>query len=488
MMAVPYENTLSIVTNGNQSHDELLTYIHQARQEEAPIRELVCSIYVCEGEFGVQHPLYSFIQSTPTLEHVQFSNHASEKASIDALLDAISQNHSIHTIRLCQIDCSAFAIQKLMERKMKWKIQKCRFIGHPPTLNQSTSYAEELFIKNNDPSVMDFMASFRSWPFLRQLTIGIPRRLPIGIGISLDLQFVHLLERIIWAAPIFQELTLHFIHFNDPAMLQSFSTVVFNAPSPDLKWHLDDCTFDPNTMAVLEKIVKSEKAKSMRIKLTLPKFSNGTDNYQVLLTILSESSRVGNLDINVHNSFSMLDILPLLRQEQPFPSTYYLCTSIRLMFSKGSIGQSLEIIESIQNWTPRVKKLFLHFAFHGLSICSYDGNPSRTQVRTELIQAVRKNLHLQLVELDVKDVKDDENTKNEKEQCRALLERYCERNRKLHATLDEADSIPLHAWPYVFHLASRGGADMLYWHLRQNAGYMLNGWHNKPPPPSSPKM
>jgi len=97
-------------------------------------------------------------------------------------------------------------------------------------------------------------------------------------------------------------------------------------------------------------------------------------------------------------------------------------------------------------------------------------------------------MHLQLVELDFGNVKyyDDKNTKNADEECLGWLERYCERNRKLHAALDEADSIPLNIWPYVYHLASRGGADMLYRHLRDSAGYTLSNWHSSPPPP--PKM
>jgi len=177
----------------------------------------------------------------------------------------------------------------------------------------------------------------------------------------------------------------------------------------------------------------------------------------------------------------MLDILPLLRQEQPFPSTYYPCTSIYLTIDTDSLERYCDIIESIQNWTPRVKKLFLHFSSYG--------RPSRPFFRTELIQAVRKNWHLQFVELDVDAVKDydDENTKNADEQCRAWLERYCERNRKLH-TLDKPETIPLEVWPYVYHLASRGGADMLYQQLRQNAWYPLEGWHSNPPPSPSPKL
>jgi len=345
---------------------------------------------------------------------------------------------------------------------MKWKVQNCRFIGHPFTLNQSTSYVEELFLQYNDLSVMDFMLSIRSWPFLRQLTIGV----------AIKSQFVHLVEQIIPAAPFLQELTLRYIHFNDPDELQSCATIVFNSPSPALKWHLYDCRFYPNTMAVLEKIVQSDKAKSMRIEVSL-----NDEKYQVLRTIISESSCVGNLDISVQDSGSMLKILPLLRQkEQPFPSTYYPCTSIHLTIDTDSLERYRDIIESIQHWTPRVNKLCLQFAWYGRS--------RRPFLRTELIQAVRNNWHLQWVELDLDHVKyyDDENTKNADEDCCAWLERYCERNRKLHAALDNhADSIPLPIWLYVYHsLASRGGgwADMLYRHLRDNAaGYTLNHWH-----------
>jgi len=165
---------------------------------------------------------------------------------------------------------------------MKWKVHACHFIGHPFTLNESTSYIEELFIQNNDLSVMDFMASFQSWPFLRQLYIDIP----------LELQVVHLLEHIIPAAPILQELTLFYIVFDDLDKLQSCTTIAFDTPSLDLKWHLNDCRFYPNTITVLEDIVKSEKAKLMRIKLTLRR-----DNCQVLQTIMNESLCVGNSDI-----------------------------------------------------------------------------------------------------------------------------------------------------------------------------------------------
>jgi len=298
-MATLLENILEI--NGTLSHDELVRYM-QAWQKMALIWALICCISVCKAEFGTQHPLFSFIQSMPTLEFVEFSSYNGEKASIDAFLDAISQNHSIHTVDLSNIDCSAYAIQKLMEQKMKWKVRFCHFIGHPPTLNEFTSYVEELFIRENDLSVMDFMARIQSWPFLCQLSIK---------GILLGLQVVHLLEHIIPAVPILQELTMHNIQFKDPDKLQSITMIVCNAPCPDLQWHLNDCRFYPNTMLLKENIVKSEKAKLMRIKLTLQQFLNETAHYQMLRTILSESLHVGNSDISDEYG-DMLDILPFL--------------------------------------------------------------------------------------------------------------------------------------------------------------------------------
>jgi len=450
-MEVRLENILTVDIKGNQSHDELSTYI-QAKQEAALIRHLACTIQVRNEELGHQHPLFSFIQNTPTLEDVDFYS-MNGNASIDAFLDAIIQNHSIHSIRLHEIDCSAYAIQKLLERKMKWEVSDCRFLGHPYTLNESTSNIEELDIQSNDLSVMDFMARIRSWPFLRQLSIDFELNL-------------HLLEHIIPAAPILQELTMNNFDFHDPDELLSCATIVFNAPSPDLKWHLDDCNFHPKTMAVLETIVKSENAKLMRFQFTLLNKSNN-DIYQVLRTIMSESSCVGNLDISDEHGDRMLEILPLLRQEQP---SYYPCTSIHLTIHTDCLQRYRDIINSIQHWSLRVKKLFLRFAFHG-----YFGRPGRPFLRTELIQAVRKNLHLQLVELNVEAVlyHDDENTKNADEQCHASLERYCERNRKLQM-LDKPETIPLEVWPYVYHLVSRGGADMLYCQLHNSGNTQKN--------------
>jgi len=460
-MIVPSENTLLVRIDGNQSHEELLKYI-QEKQEEAPIRRLHCSFYVRDEEFDHQHPLFSFIRSTPTLEHVEFGRGGSRRASIDAFLDAVCQNHSIHTVALFQIDFSAYAIQKLMERKIKWTLQRCRFMEHPSSRNESTSCnIEELVIHDNDPSVMEFIARIPSWPSLRQLSISIP----------LDLQVVPFIEHFIPAAPILQELTLHCINFEDPDMLQSCATIVFNA---DLKWHLDHCDFHQNTMAVLGNLVKSEKAKLMRIKLHGSRFK-----YELLRTITSASSCVGNVDISVHRGATMLDVLPLL-QEQPVPGATYPCTLIHLTIDKDSLERHREFIESIQHWTPCVKKLFLNFACYNSS-----SRPFFPFLRTELIQAVRNNLHLRQVELDVRNAKPDDGeediAKNVLEQCRAWLERYCERNRKLQAALVEADSMPQNVWPYVFHSATRGGADMLYRHLSENVGYTLSHWHYYPP-------
>jgi len=107
MEAPSSENILLVDINGNHSHDDLLTYI-QAKQKEAPIRQLHCSIHVHEEEFGIEQSLFSFIQGT-TMEHVSFSSFGGN-ACIDAFLDAISQNHSIHSIDLFKIDFSAYAV------------------------------------------------------------------------------------------------------------------------------------------------------------------------------------------------------------------------------------------------------------------------------------------------------------------------------------------------------------------------------------------
>jgi len=69
--------------------------------------------------------------------------------------------------------------------------------------------------------------------------------------------------------------------------------------------------------------------------------------------------------------------------------------------------------------------------------------------------------------------------KDADERCCVRLEGYCEWNQKLQA-LDEAETIPLNVWPYVYHLASLGGADLLYQYLCENLGYMLSDWHCQP--------
>jgi len=60
-----------------------------------------------------------------------------------------------------------------------------------------------------------------------------------------------------------------------------------------LKWHFDYCKFHPDTIVVWEEIVKSEKAKSMWVSLKSDK-----DHCRVLQTMMSNSSCIGDLDIN----------------------------------------------------------------------------------------------------------------------------------------------------------------------------------------------
>jgi len=54
--------------------------------------------------------LSSFIQRTSTLEHVEFDNYSYSGSASLMYFDAISQNHSIHTVWLYKIDCLAYRI------------------------------------------------------------------------------------------------------------------------------------------------------------------------------------------------------------------------------------------------------------------------------------------------------------------------------------------------------------------------------------------
>jgi len=117
-----------------------------------------------------------------------------------------------------------------------------------------------------------------------------------------------------------------------------------------------------------------------------------------------------------------------------------------------------------------VKKLRLLF--------ETDDLVKRLFTREQLLDAVQMNMLLQSVDLRFNDLLD--NDKEEDEEFHSILDRLCERNQKLQA-LDEADTMPLYVWPYVFHLANfYGGADMLYRLLCQNVGYMSKSWHCPP--------
>jgi len=114
MSEIPCENILEVIITDKQyeSHDTVLTCI-QKQQEEAPIRQVNCAIYQQE-EFGIEHPLFSVLQSMTTLEYVEI---ISENGTvfINAFINAISQNDSIRTVVLHYIHFSAFALQKLLE-------------------------------------------------------------------------------------------------------------------------------------------------------------------------------------------------------------------------------------------------------------------------------------------------------------------------------------------------------------------------------------
>jgi len=283
---------------------------------------------------------------------------------------------------------------------------------------------------------------------------------------------LQLVEKIIRGAPILQEMTLHQFHFKDPAVLKSLATVACNAPSENLKWHLNICEVhpNPNMIAVWEEIVTWEKAKSMRVTLEV----RSVGHIELLRIIMSDSSCVRDLDVTYgvtnHANFvdkggPALEMLKIL-QEQTFSSTCLL-TSVDLLINTTCFKLYHTFIDSIPKWTPCVKKLHLKF--------STKDSVSGQQIRRKLLGAVRNNMHLQSVQLKISTMEkcNIEKESNADEDCCMLLHRYCERNRKLEGTLEGADSIPLAVWPYIYQLANRGGANMLYRHFCENVGYVL---------------
>jgi len=159
-MEIPPENSLLLDINGDldQSHEQLLASIWQRQKRVALIRQLNCTIYIPEKEFSVQHPLYSFIWNTSTLEQVNFDNRnwKGNYVPINALIDAVCQNNSIHTSHFYRMYFSDIMAQKLMEQKIRWKVENCHYTstGDPSSYTKSKSicYLEELdfcIVKND---------------------------------------------------------------------------------------------------------------------------------------------------------------------------------------------------------------------------------------------------------------------------------------------------------------------------------------------------
>jgi len=345
--------------DGSQTHDELLSYF----QENAPIRALECRINVPREELNEQHPLLTVLQSTSTLENVIFNGYLSNgKDCFDLFVDAASQNNSIRTVELCGINCSAFAVQKLMQRNIHLQFQLCRIIGQPLSRDDYTCNVEKLTFEFSHGywSVIDFMSSFRSWPLLRRLEIWRTEH---------SLQLV---EKIIREAPILQELTLNYLEFVDPAVLKSLATVACNGPNENLKWHLNFCDFYPKTIAAWEEIVTWDKAKSMRVAFKVDdNVDRNCRNCKVVQAIMSKSSCVGDLHVKCFVECS------------------------------GNRGFDFDLKQ---------------------------GDP-------DFVQQV----------------------------------------------MEQAHSLPLGLWPYLYHLASCGGADMSYRLSRESVGYTRELWSCPPP-------
>jgi len=59
-----------------------------------------------------------------------------------------------------------------------------------------------------------------------------------------------------------------------------------------LKWHLDSCKFQQDTIAMLEQVATGEQAKSMQVTLDLSK-----DNCTLLQPLVSEAPCLCALDV-----------------------------------------------------------------------------------------------------------------------------------------------------------------------------------------------
>jgi len=351
-MTIPDENILSVCLNEFSTHHKLLSYL-QAKKKGAPIRQLYCRLGF-QKDFSIHHPLFSLIQSTPTLEHVLFDNTICKYTSIKVFLDAVSQNHSIHTVSLSGIECSAQVLAKLMDRKIRWTVYCCRLTGQHSHCNEYTCNAEALTLRTDirDSTVTDFLSRIRAWPLLRQLYIA---------GCCENFHFV---QNIVCGAPVLRELRTRTFHFDDPAALLSLASSICHHSSADLKWEICNCSFSTNIISTLEEIVSWEKAKLMRVTLDV----KVDDDCQVLSALMIDSSCLGELEISysyshpynfdIHLSQPPDCILPQMfqaLQQQHFPSKYT-SASVQFSFDMTCFKNCHQVIASIPHWTPRVKK------------------------------------------------------------------------------------------------------------------------------------
>jgi len=341
------------------------------------------------------------------------------KDTIGAFLDAVSQNESIRTVVLERIYCSARAVQKLLDRKIRWVVDSCRFDKDLSSSNGYTCYVEELIITDTCPSVTDSMSSLQAWPHLRLLDMSEVEH------------NVHFMENVIRGAPMLQELTLRHFRFHYPAILRSYAMLVCENASKYsslLKWHLDSCDFFPNTIAMLEQISTWEMAKSMRVTLKLSR-----ENCQVLRSIMSDRSCVGALGVNydvmqsrnhlMPDGNPILEMLPLLQINHISSACRFTC--VKLTMNTKYFEGYRKVIESIPQWTHQVKALFLQFIVYDCA--------NHHQICTELSHAVQNNMYLlfEVLDIDIEDYNKEEKEEIAEKKCHAILDWYCECNHKL---------------------------------------------------------
>jgi len=138
----------------------------------------------------------------------------------------------------------------------------------------------------------------------------------------------------------------------------------------------------------------------------------------------------------------------------------------------------VNLIQSIPRWTPQVKKLRLGcmkpqeqywWSEHNQQQLPFPSEFTaffpNDNIRMQFLEAVRKNFHLQVIELDIEGWHGD----HDLNKSLTLLHAYGERNRGLQGVVNNPYALPMSLWPFILHIADRAGRDFVYKFMRNRS-------------------